>query len=177
MTHYEVLGVDPGADPVEVRRAYLRLARDHHPDHHAEGTSADRAEAEDEMRRINEAWAVLGDERARVDYDRTLRAERRASWTPGTTTPDFVPFDDGVDPEDPAAEHDVPYGDGSPVHRSMQVGPVLVLVLGLVALGAGAMLAFRPLLALGVVGVVGAGVLFVATPVYAILRSHQHTRE
>jgi hypothetical protein len=47
---YEVLGVSPGATPDEVRRAYLALARRHHPD--AGGNT-------DEMRRLNEAWATF----------------------------------------------------------------------------------------------------------------------
>src|SRR3954451_13759441 len=47
---YDVLGVPPGASPAEIRRAYLRLARRHHPD--AGGNAA-------EMRRLNEAWAAL----------------------------------------------------------------------------------------------------------------------
>ena len=173
MTLYEVLGVDPSASAAEIRRAYLDLARRHHPDVLGEG--GDGAEAR--MRQLNEAWATLGDEARRRAYDRDLAAERRRAWSPGTASPEFVPVDDVEDPEDPAAEHDVPYGDGSPVHRSLQVGPVALLLLGVVALGAGGLLQFGPLLALGVVGIVGGGVLFVATPVYAILRSHRHTRE
>ena len=176
MTLYEVLGVDPTATPGEIRRAYLDLARRHHPDVRAGGGDGDGG-GEDRMRQVNEAWSVLGDEGRRRRYDRGLAAERRQSWSPGTVSPDFVPVDDGEDPEDPAAEHDLPYGDGSPVHRSLQVGPAALLVLGLVALGAGALLQFGPLLALGVAGLVGGGLLFVATPVYAILRSHRHTRE
>jgi len=50
MSPYEVLGVPPSATPAEIRRAYLALARRHHPD---AGGSAD------EMRRLNEAWAAL----------------------------------------------------------------------------------------------------------------------
>src|SRR3954469_21077375 len=50
MSPYEVLGVPPTATPEEIRRAYLALARRHHPD---AGGSAD------EMRRLNEAWSAL----------------------------------------------------------------------------------------------------------------------
>lgn len=177
MTHYEVLGVGADASASDVRRAYLRLARQHHPDHQGDASPGDRAAAEREMQRVNEAWAVLGDDVRRRDYDRELAAARRATWAPGTVSPDFVPLDDGDDPEDPAAAYDVPYGDGSPVHRSLQVGPPFVGLLGLLGMGAGALLDHRPLLALGIAGLVASAVLFVATPVYAILRSHRRTRE
>jgi hypothetical protein len=50
VTPYEVLGIPPTASPQEIRRAYLTLARRHHPD---AGGSAD------EMRRLNEAWSAL----------------------------------------------------------------------------------------------------------------------
>jgi hypothetical protein len=50
MSPYEVLGVSPSASPEEIRRAYLALARLHHPD--AGGNVS-------EMRRLNEAWAAL----------------------------------------------------------------------------------------------------------------------
>jgi curved DNA-binding protein CbpA len=175
VSHYDVLGVRPDAGPAELRRAYLALARRHHPDRHA-GDPAETARAEARMQQVNAAWAVLGDPETRARYDRQRVVERRAAFRPGAVSPDFVPVDEGEDPEDPAAEHDVPYGDGSPVHRSLQVGPFVVLVLGLVALGSGLLLDFGPLLALGLVGIVGGLLAFAATPFYAVLRSHHRTR-
>ena len=50
MNPYDVLGVSREASPEEIRRAYLTLARRHHPD------AGGRAE---DMRRLNEAWAAL----------------------------------------------------------------------------------------------------------------------
>jgi curved DNA-binding protein CbpA len=50
MSPYDVLGVSPDASQAEIRRAYLSLARRHHPD--AGGDA-------DDMRRLNEAWAAL----------------------------------------------------------------------------------------------------------------------
>jgi len=63
---YDVLGVRPGASTEEIHRAYVRLARRHHPDLAAPG---ERDAAEVRMREINEAWAVLGspERRARLD--------------------------------------------------------------------------------------------------------------
>ncbi len=96
---------------------------------------------------------------------------RRREWQPGSTSPGFVPFDDTDDPDDPAADFDVPYGDGSPVPRSLQVGPLPVLAGGAVALTGGLILGFAPLVALGVVGLVGGLALFAVAPIYAVMRS------
>jgi hypothetical protein len=62
-THYEVLGVAPRADRETIRRAYLDLARRHHPD--AGGDAG-------LMRLVNEAWKVLADPRRRRSYDITI---------------------------------------------------------------------------------------------------------
>jgi hypothetical protein len=168
--HYDTLGVDPGADAPDIRRAYVDLARRNHPDLAGDDPVA-RGVAERRMQEINQAWSVIGDAGRRVAYDRDLAAARRSLWTPGMVTPDFVPFDDSIDPDDPAAEHDVPYGDGAPVPRSLQMGPVVVAVVGLVVLGLGILLGFGPLVGLGVAAMVVGALGFVAAPVYAVMRS------
>ncbi len=70
-THYEVLGVDRAAPEADLRSAYLRKARTHHPDTAGADLSA-ISEAEREMRAINAAWEALGDSASRRAYDRTL---------------------------------------------------------------------------------------------------------
>lgn len=77
-THYEVLGVDGGATDDEVRRAYLRRARELHPDR--------RAGATREMQDVNEAWRVLREPGARRAYDRSLAPP------PPAVGPDDVPY-------------------------------------------------------------------------------------
>ena len=62
--YYALLGVGPGAAAEEIRGAYRRLARQHHPD-----TSGDPGSAA-LMRQINEAWEVLRDPLRRGEYDR-----------------------------------------------------------------------------------------------------------
>ncbi len=82
-THYDVLGVDPGADAGEVRRAWIALARHHHPDR-----GGDPAR----MREVNEAWSVLGNAPARRNYDRSLGALAEPPPDPGPGR-----FDDTAD--------------------------------------------------------------------------------
>jgi len=72
-THYDVLGITQDAEPVDVRRAYLRLARKHHPDVN-QGARA----SEEEMQSVNEAWHVLGDNDRRRSYDSSLLFEKSA---------------------------------------------------------------------------------------------------
>lgn len=58
--YYRVLQVDPAANPLVIQAAYRVLAQIWHPD---------VAGDEDEMKRINAAWEVLGDPRRRREYD------------------------------------------------------------------------------------------------------------
>jgi curved DNA-binding protein CbpA len=61
---YRVLQVDPSADPAVIEAAYKRLAHKYHPDHNR-GDS----QAEEHMKRINEAYRVLRKSDLRADYD------------------------------------------------------------------------------------------------------------
>lgn len=65
--YYEILGVPRGATPQEIKKAYRKLAREHHPDLHSE---KDKEKAEEKIKKINEAYAVLGDQEKRSKYDR-----------------------------------------------------------------------------------------------------------
>lgn len=75
---YQVLDVRPDATPEEIRAAYYRLARACHPD------VSTLPDAEERMRRINEAYEVLGDPGQRAAYDRDRRvpepAPVRKAW-------------------------------------------------------------------------------------------------
>ena len=62
--YYEVLGVDKNADAKTIKRAFLKKARTLHPD-------VNKApDAEERFKEVNEAYAVLSDERKRANYDR-----------------------------------------------------------------------------------------------------------
>lgn len=61
---YEVLGVPASASEDDIRRAYRKLARTHHPD-----VSKD-SHAEERFKEIGEAYAILSDPERREQWDR-----------------------------------------------------------------------------------------------------------
>lgn len=69
-THYEVLGVRPTATAGEIRAAYVRLIKQHHPD--SMGPGGELA-AGDAAPLINRGYAVLKDPAQRTAYDVQLR--------------------------------------------------------------------------------------------------------
>ena len=63
--YYATLGVDRGADPETIKKAYRKLAMKYHPDRNP-GDAA----AEQKFKEVNEAYDVLKDEQKRAAYDR-----------------------------------------------------------------------------------------------------------
>ncbi len=61
---YKELGLSRSASDDEIRRAYRRLAKEHHPDLHP----GDK-QAEDKFKRISAAFSILGDPEKRRRYD------------------------------------------------------------------------------------------------------------
>lgn len=65
--YYETLGVSKTASEKEIKQAYRKLARKHHPDLH-QGDA--KKNAEEEFKLINEAYEVLSDPDKRIKYDK-----------------------------------------------------------------------------------------------------------
>jgi molecular chaperone DnaJ len=63
--YYEVLGVERSAESTEIKKAYRKLAMEHHPDR-----NPGSKEAEERFKEAAEAYEVLSDGEKRAAYDR-----------------------------------------------------------------------------------------------------------
>jgi curved DNA-binding protein len=75
--YYEVLGVPRNAGEAAIKKAYRKLAREHHPDINKD------SDAQSRFQEISEAYEVLGDPDKRARYD-----QLGANWRQGQ---DFTP--------------------------------------------------------------------------------------
>ena len=62
--YYEALGVDKSATPEQIKSAYRKLAKQHHPD-----LNEGNEQAAQKFKEINEAYQVLSDDKKRQQYD------------------------------------------------------------------------------------------------------------
>lgn len=76
--YYQILGVPRTASDAEIKKAFRKLAREHHPD-----VAKNKKQAEEKFKELNEAYEVLGDSAKRKRYD-----ELGANWSSGA---DFRP--------------------------------------------------------------------------------------
>ncbi len=61
--YYEVLGVERGASPEDIKKAFRKLAFQYHPDRNKE------PDAEEKFKEFSEAYAILSDTEKRQQYD------------------------------------------------------------------------------------------------------------
>ncbi|MCB9976447.1 MAG: molecular chaperone DnaJ [Rhodospirillales bacterium] len=62
---YKILGVEKDASSEDIKKAYRKLAMQHHPDR-----NKDNPKAEEKFKEVNQAYDVLKDEQKRAAYDR-----------------------------------------------------------------------------------------------------------
>ena len=75
-SYYEILGVGQTASAAEIRQAYVRLAKERHPDRFPD--PVERARAEAFFKELTAAYNTLGNERGRAEYDVSLSRPRDA---------------------------------------------------------------------------------------------------
>ena len=104
--YYAVLGVAPDATSSEIKKAYRALAHRFHPDRMSKDD--DTAAAMNRMVEINEAFAIVSDEKKRAEYDQLRNGPPKAaeSEKPGSS--------DWEMPEEPA-----PTPAATPVHSAV----------------------------------------------------------
>src|SRR5215813_3346939 len=75
---YDALGVSRGASQDEIKKAYRKLVREHHPDKNPGDT-----DAEERFKEIQGAYDVLSDPEKRKQYDAFGSADGRPGGFPG----------------------------------------------------------------------------------------------
>lgn len=170
MGHYEELGVEPSATDAEIRRAYLDLARRHHPDRLGAAGADERGRAETRMARINEAWTVLSDVDRRARYDLEHFGESAAhDGRIHDVDRTFRPFDGGDDP-DPLDLDDTPIGPPTLTRRATMV-PAWLGIAAFGALAVGGLGGLAPVFVLGLALAVCSALSFLVLPLVALARS------
>jgi len=159
VTHYDVLGVDATASIGDVRRAYLALAREHHPDRVGGDAGT--------MRAVNAAWATLSDPGRRALYDLSLRAG-------APSVPHQAPVERS-DEDDLRADlaDDEPLGGRVVLPRWLSLLPVAVFVASVVAGCVGLMFGSTPAIAGAMALFVLSCAMFLAAPFVALLSSRR----
>jgi hypothetical protein len=118
--YYDLLGARDDASRDEIGRRYKRLASERHPD---------RGGSEEEMKDLNEAYRVLGDDAARGAYDARRRAARgptRSDAAAGESEAEESAPEEFTPAASPAAQADAMWGRAA--------GAALCVFLGLVLL-------------------------------------------
>jgi len=72
--YYEILGVQRNASPHEIKEAYLYWVNVLHTDRMSKMPERIRMKAQEDLKKVNEAYAVLSDSTERAEYDRRIGA-------------------------------------------------------------------------------------------------------
>lgn len=74
--HYNTLGVAENASEDDIKKAFRKLAMQHHPD-----KNPGNREAEERFKKINDAYGILGDRNKRAEYDQIRKhGGSRQQW-------------------------------------------------------------------------------------------------
>ena len=92
-TLYEILEVSENASPEIIEKAYKTLAKKYHPDLQEE---TNKSKAEVMMKKINEAYDVLGNEEKRKAYNAELEAKREQEELEKQSTQGFQGYSENM---------------------------------------------------------------------------------
>lgn len=76
MTYYEILEISENASQEVIHMAYKALCKKYHPDVY----QGDKSYAEEQMKKINEAYTVLSDVEKRKQYDDSLKNNKQSKY-------------------------------------------------------------------------------------------------
>ncbi|PWJ42777.1 DnaJ domain-containing protein [Sediminitomix flava] len=79
--YYDILGIEQSASQKDIRKAYLKLAKQFHPDTNETSTS----DTEEEFIKIKDAYETLSDEDKRYWYDQNLKNGFTSSYSSSNT--------------------------------------------------------------------------------------------
>mmetsp|Transcript_84209 Transcript_84209/g.234892 ORF Transcript_84209/g.234892 Transcript_84209/m.234892 type:complete len:200 (+) Transcript_84209:86-685(+) len=98
-SHYEALGLRRTATHEEIRRAYLRLAKQYHPDANPHASQVQLSVSVEKFRRTRSAWEALGTPERRSAYDRAHSHEDPSAdvGSHKRARPGRTPRNDGTD--------------------------------------------------------------------------------
>lgn len=98
--YYEILGLSKNANDEDIKKAHRKLVTKWHPDKWVNGTPEEKKAAEEKIKEINEAYAVLSDKDKRRQYDMfgTTDETDGGGFNPFDRFRDMGGFDDDFDP-------------------------------------------------------------------------------
>lgn len=67
MDYYDILEVEADASDIEIKKAYLKMAKKYHPDVYKSAVN------QDHFKKVNEAFTTLKNPLKRSDYDKKLK--------------------------------------------------------------------------------------------------------
>ena len=74
MTYYEILEISEKASQEVIHMAYKALCKKYHPDVY----QGDKHFAEEQIKKINEAYEILSDETQKKNYDNSLKKPQKS---------------------------------------------------------------------------------------------------
>lgn len=124
--YYEVLGLSPDASDVDIRKAYIKLARKYHPDHN--NNQEDRR-----MIELNQIWDVLSHPDKKREYDARFGLVTQHDFTRTTQT---TPKTEKKEEQPQVQERAYAIKDKRPLLKKMELAltVLLIILLGYIVL-------------------------------------------